>query len=332
MFWGPGGVGKRLAALEMAKAVNCAKGTGDACDTCLSCRKVASGNHPDVKIVAPVKKSRIINVETIEGVNEFAALRAYESKWRVFVILDADRMGLEAQNHFLKTLEEPPGASLFLLVTEYPRRLLPTIRSRCQMLRFGALRPETVVDLLQAQRDLPLEVARSVAAVAQGQMSRALDLVDSEKRDIVIEIARRLSENDDPMALAEEFSKGLEARREQLAAAVKAETDTEASEDASRDDKKRLKEEQLALVDELSRREILDYLYLFETWYRDELVFQAAGNDHQILNQDHAARIRQAKPSDAGKKIRAVEQARVYLERFINEERVFRDLFFSLAE
>jgi DNA polymerase-3 subunit delta' len=321
-----------MTALEMAKAVNCVQGNGDACDTCLSCRKVASGNHPDVKIIAPVRKSRIIDVEAIEGINEFAALRAYESKWRVFVVLDADRMGLPAQNHFLKTLEEPPGQSLFLLVSEYPRRLLPTIRSRCQMVRFGALRPETVVDLLQTQRDLPLEVAQSVAAVAQGQMSRALDLVDSEKRDIVIEVARRLSQNDDPMALAEEFSKSLDSRREQLAAAVKLDSESEASEEASREDKKRLKEEQLALVDELSRRDIMDYLYLFETWYRDQWVFQVTGADTRIMNQDHAAQIRQTKPSDAGKKIRAIEQARVYLERFINEERVFRDLFFSLAE
>lgn len=332
LLWGPGGVGKRLAAMEMAKAVNCATRQDEPCDSCLSCRKVNSGNHPDVKIVAPVRKTRIIDVETVEGINEFASLRAYESRWRVFVILDAERMHLTAQNKFLKTLEEPPGDSLFILVSEYPRRLLPTIRSRCQMLRFGTLRPDTVIGLLQQQRDLPTELAGAIAALAQGRMSLALDLVDSDKRAVALEVIRRLAEKDDPSALADEFSKSLDARHDLLAAAVKADLSAESREDTTRDDKKKLKEDHLALVDELSRRDILDFLYLFETWYRDELVYRATGEAAQVLNRDHVARFREASPSDAGKKIQAIELARVYLERNIKEERVFRDLFFSLAE
>ena len=339
LFWGPGGVGKRLAAIEMAKAINCGKGDADACDACLSCRKVTSGNHPDVMIVTPVKKSRIINVETIDAVNGMAALRPFESKWRVFIFQEADRMGVAAQNHFLKTLEEPPGNSMFLLLTEYPGLLLPTIRSRCQRVRFGVLRPATVTELLLRERDLPMDVAESIAALAQGQMARALGLVDSGKREEVLEITKRLAEGAEPIALAEDFAKRLELRRTQIEAAIKADTDP-ATADVSREDREEAAEQQMALEEAIVRRDIMEYLYLLETWYRDELVYSTTGNEEQVLNRDQLERHRaagerktsaRAKGEDYDRKFDAIEKARVYLERFLKEERVFRDLFFVLS-
>jgi DNA polymerase-3 subunit delta' len=330
LFWGPGGVGKRLAAIEMAKAINCAAGGADACDECLSCRKVENGNHPDVMIVTPVKKSRIIDVDTINSLNSLAALHPFESKWRVFIIQEADRMGVAAQNHFLKTLEEPPGNSLFMLLTEYPGLLLPTIRSRCQRVRFGMLRPETVVDLLLRERDLPFDLAQSIAALSQGQMARALDLVDSGKRDDVLDLTQRLADGEDPIGLAEEFSKRLDARRTQISAALKAETDPSSAE-VSREDREEAKKQQVALAEAIIRRDIMEYLYLIETWCRDELVYGMTQNVDQVLNRDQIARLRDAKGADYDKKFDAIEKARLYLERFLNEERVFRDLFFALA-
>ena len=331
LFWGPGGVGKRLAAIEMAKAINCARGNADACDTCLSCRKVTSGNHPDVMVLSPVKKSRIIDVETIGSVNSLAALRPFESKWRVFILHEADRMGIAAQNHFLKTLEEPPGNSLFILVTEHPGLLLPTIRSRCQRVRFGVLRPETVTELLLRERDLPRELADSIAALAQGQMVRALDLVDSGKRDAVLEITRRLSDGDDPLALAEDFAKGIEARRNQIEASIKADMDPTAA-DVSREGREEIRTQQMALAEALIRRDIMEYLYLLETWYRDELVYGTTGDAEQVLNRDQLERLRTPRDAEYDTKFAAIEKARVYLERFLNEERVFRDLFFVLSQ
>jgi len=331
LFWGPGGVGKRLTAIEMAKAINCAKGDADACDACLSCRKVKSGNHPDVSVVMPVKKSRIIDVDTIQSVNDLAALRPFESRWRVFVFQEADRMGIAAQNHFLKTLEEPPGNSLFILVTEHPGLLLPTIRSRCQRVRFGILRPETVTELLLRERDLPREVANSIAALAQGQMVRALDLIDSGKREAVLEITKRLAEGEDPMAVAEDFAKNFEARRNQIEATIKADVDPVAAE-ASREDREEIRTQQMALAEALIRRDIMEYLYLLETWYRDELVYRTTGDAQKVLNRDQVDRLRAAKDADCDQKFAAIEKARVYLERFLKEDRVFRDLFFVLSQ
>lgn len=331
LFWGPSGVGKRLSAIELAKAVNCAGGATDACDACLSCRKTAHGNHPDVKTIAPTDRSREIKKHQIDEVNELASLHPFEATWRVFIMQDADRMNFVAQNHFLKTLEEPPGASLFLLITEYPRILLPTIRSRCQGVRFRVLRSDTVVDLLKRERDLPDDVAESVAALAQGQMSRAFDLVDSEKRAIVLAVTRQLAEGADPVTLAEDFARTLEEERKQIEAGVTAEISKEGMEELSRTDLERIKEDRLARLNALVKRDILDYLYLLETWYRDELVFRATRDRAHLWNRDQAARLEEKVSSEPGKKIAAVEKARLYLDRFVNEERVFRDLFFALA-
>jgi DNA polymerase-3 subunit delta' len=335
LFWGPGGVGKRMAALEFAKAINCLdEKCMDSCNECLSCRKIENGNHPDVAFIAPLKKARIIDIETIETMNEMAALRPFESQWRVFIIQEAERMGNPAQNKFLKTLEEPPGKSVFVLISEKPDQLLPTIRSRCQRVRFGALRPETVKDLLQQVRDLPDDLAESIAAVSQGQMSRALDLVDSDKRPIVLDIVEKLSSGVDPLGVAEDFAGVLAATREQIVNAVKGEFEGPEKE-VSRDDREELKKQQTGLAEALIRRDIMEYLYLFETWCRDQEVFALTGDAQRVLNRDQVPRLNSAGKGAAGmldRRLAAIERARLYLERFLNEERVFRDLFFVLAE
>ena len=94
-----------------------------------------------------------------------ATYRPFEGGWRVVVVEEADRMNEAAQTHFLKTLEEPPSATMFVLVSEFPRRLLPAIRSRCQHIRFGALHTQTVKELLLAQRKEPELVAEATLAL-----------------------------------------------------------------------------------------------------------------------------------------------------------------------
>jgi len=162
-------------------------------------------------------------------------------------------------------------------------------------------------------------------------MSRALDLVTSEKRDVVLEVTAQLARGADPLALSEEFAKHLASNREQIAAAVSAEMDAGLLPDATREDKEQLKAEETARVDAECRRDLMEYLYLFQTWYRDVAVCHAPGGRPYVLHRDQLERIESAEPTDLGPKIAAIEKARVYLERFINEGRVFRDLFFALA-
>jgi DNA polymerase III delta' subunit len=331
LFCGPGGVGKRMAAIELAKAINCASGSADACNECLACRKVGHGNHPDVKFVAPSGSSREIRKQDADEINELAALRPFESAWRVFILQDAERMNATAQNHFLKTLEEPPGRSLFILLSEYPRTLLPTIRSRCQMVRFRGLRPGTVAAILQQERDLPSDLARSIAEIAEGQMSRAFDLVDSEKREVLLAITTGLADGGDPVRQADEFWAFLQDQQKRMEQMVKAELGIDEEGAASREDLQRLKDERVARLNALVKRDILEYLYLMETWYRDEMVYSATKDGERVWNRDQLDRFAAGTSTDPVAKIRAIEQARIYLDRNIPGDRVFRDLFFSLA-
>ena len=331
LFWGPSGVGKRLTAIELAKAINCNAAEADACGQCLSCRKIDHGNHPDVHVTVPVKKSRIINVGAVEQIVELAVLRPFEGAWRVFILHDAERMAGPGQNKLLKTLEEPPGQTLFILLTEHPRMLLPTIRSRCQSVRFGGLSPETVQSLLMRERDIDERTATSIAAVAQGQMSRALELVDSEKREIVFDFLRRLSAGENPLSVSEEFGKYLASEKAAIESTLKSQNEPVDTAEWSKEDRERMKEEQQAVADALSRRGILELLYLIETWYRDKMVYRATQDGDRVLNRDQLTDLGSTDEENFDEKLGAIEKARVYLERFLNEERVFRDLFFTLA-
>ncbi len=331
LFWGPSGVGKRLAAFETAKAIQCAQGNGDACDTCLACRKIAHGNHPDVLHAEPASKTRIFKKEDMEFITDMASYRPFEGRWRVFIILEADRINLRSQNYFLKTLEEPPSNTMFLLVTEQPRMLLPTIRSRCQPVRFGTLRPETVRELLLRDRDLSPADADAVAAVSQGQMSRALDLVETKKRDVVIDLARRLRDGEDPLDLSEFFAQHVREQEEALKTKLDTEIDKEELSRLTPDEREEMEEKQDAYIQGLIRQHLMEYLYLFKIWYRDEGVFAATRDPDRVLYRDQLDILKEGGQGDINAKLSAIETAWVYLERNLRRERVFRDLFFVLA-
>ncbi len=331
LFWGPEGVGKRMAAIELAKAVNCGQGDGNACGTCLSCRKVAHSNHPDVKIIVPSGKSRNIAVDVIDSINELAAYRPYESTWRVVIFDDVHRMGEAAQNHFLKTLEEPPSKTMFVLVTPSPRMLLPTIRSRCQQVRFGSLHPATVAELLRRDHDIPESTALALASVAQGQMSRALDLVVSGKRDAVLHVMEELANGADPLTMSEGFATHVRQQQDALRAALKAEAANQDEDDGSRADAEDAKSEQDALVEAMLRRDLMEYLYLMLAWCRDEWVYRAAGGMQCVLNRDQEARLAKGALNAGAARLEAIDKAWLYIERNLSMERVFRDLFFKLA-
>ncbi|MCF6283648.1 MAG: DNA polymerase III subunit delta' [Candidatus Hydrogenedentes bacterium] len=331
LFWGPEGVGKQFAAIELAKALNCTEGKGDACDQCLSCRKIMSGNHPDVKIVAPSGKVRNINVDTIDFITELSAYRPFQSEWRIVIVQDADRMRADAQNHFLKTLEEPPSKTAFILQTAFPQHLLPTIRSRCQAVRFGSLQPATVARILQREHSLDDKAAHAIALVSQGQASRALDLVTTNKRESVLDMAARLRAGEDPLLRSGVFVSHLKEHMDNLKSSLKSELESGATDEGTREDLEDQKKEQDAYIEGQVRRDYLEYLYLFETWYRDAWVFDVTRDEERLLNRDQAAALAQYAGQEHSAKITAIEKAWVYIERNLSIDRVFRDLFFALA-
>lgn len=188
LFEGVSGCGRMKTAMALVQAVFCTNRNSDACGTCPSCRKVSGGSHADIHMVAPLPDKRDISIEQLRDMQRTLSLRPYEAPRKTCIIEPAERMSVNAANSLLKTLEEPPGNALIILLTENAGMLLSTIRSRCQLVRFAPLSPEHVMTLLE-RGGMDAETAAILAPMSGGSMQRALEL-DNEaltaKREAVI--------------------------------------------------------------------------------------------------------------------------------------------------
>jgi len=180
IFSGPSGAGMRDMAIAVAQTINCLspKGHGDsrdACGTCAVCTRIGRGVHPDVLIVDS-GDSGSIKVDQIRDVIDRAVFRPFEGRRRVVIIDNADTMIAASQNALLKTLEEPPPSSIFILVTTRPDMLLPTVQSRCPRLRFQSAEREAVDE---DARDVARDVLAQAAATddAGRRIEAAKDLL-----------------------------------------------------------------------------------------------------------------------------------------------------------
>jgi DNA polymerase III subunit delta' len=183
LFTGPEGVGKRLVARAVAEVLNCLRRRdGDACGECGACRRIAKGTHPDI-ITVEAPDAGAIKIESIRPAIAATAYKPFEGRCRVVIIDEADRLTDDAENALLKSLEEPPAGSVFILVTSRPEVLLATIRSRCSRLRFGRLAAAEVARLLTERHDVPEDEAHAIAAVADGSPGRALEAGSKAYRD-----------------------------------------------------------------------------------------------------------------------------------------------------
>ena len=185
---GPSGVGKRMSAMAVAQAVNCLQPRSsppferDACGECASCRRIARGVHPDVIVVEP-GDSGAIKIDQLRSVIDQSQYRPFEGRRRVVIIDEADAAGPDAQSALLKTLEEPPSGSMFILVSSMPDALLPTVLSRCPRLRFGPLSPAEVARVLVRDHGYSEADARAAAADADGSVARALEMQSEDVSD-----------------------------------------------------------------------------------------------------------------------------------------------------
>src|SRR5262245_57514430 len=196
LFDGPEGVGKRLTALALAQALNCERprdtdGSHDACGECAACRRILRGVHADVLVIEPADTG-IIRLDQVRDAIDRAAYRPFEGRRRVVVVDGADALNVEAQNALLKTLEEPPPASVFVLITDRPDLLLPTVRSRCQRLRFGPLAAADVSEALVRDHGVAPADAHAAAAASGGSIGRALESSADEAMDARDAAARLL--------------------------------------------------------------------------------------------------------------------------------------------
>ena len=191
LFFGPPGVGKKTAGLAFARALLCRYGGGDACGNCDDCARSGRGAHPDLHVVRPEGAS--IKIKQLRGVRDGAVLTSFGGGRQVFLVEQAEKMTTEAANCILKTLEEPPGEVLVILVTDDPAGMLPTVLSRCQCLRFSVLTRDEVLRIISRTAGAG-DRAGLAAALARGSPGRALALLEGTgDRDRVVELALRLA-------------------------------------------------------------------------------------------------------------------------------------------
>lgn len=178
LFAGPEGVGKRRMALAFLSYLVCLdRRDGDSCGQCRSCRMVDAGTFADLAVLAPEKG--VVKIDSIREATPRLQFEPLVGPWKCLLIDDAHTMTLEAANAALKTLEEPPSRTLFVLVTANPDVLPRTVVSRCVSLHFGALSTAEVADLVARERGISVVDATDAAALSRGRPGRALRLLDS---------------------------------------------------------------------------------------------------------------------------------------------------------
>ncbi len=221
---GPGGVGKALAARHLGRAFLCPNRTSQgACGTCRSCRRVLLGSHPDWQELHPAGGSArgTISVDQVREMSERVWLKPGEGQGRVVLIEEAHLLGEVGQNALLKTLEEPPPSTLFLLVTPRAAELLPTVLSRCQILRFSPLSEEEVRQVLQGKGSWSPEDLDQAVEFAEGSPGAALAFLEGQGRFLRERVRELLSTPPgdwDPVGLAQDLlaSRGATSAEEGL--------------------------------------------------------------------------------------------------------------------
>lgn len=212
LLTGPKGSGKAALALALARALNCAGGGPEPCETCSSCGRIGTLTHPDVHVLFPGRRSRregedldpeeerkflaalardpyrypepgpseTILIDRVRRLEQVLARGRFEGRFRVAVFLMAERMRQETANALLKTLEEPLPATAILLATAQPDSLLPTIHSRCQRLRLQPLSQEEVAGALAGRGGMPEARVRLIARLSQGSLRAAYDMAEQD--------------------------------------------------------------------------------------------------------------------------------------------------------
>lgn len=299
IFDGPKGSGKHLIANIFAKTLNCERGEDSPCGECISCQTFESGNNPDIIYVRRKEGDREIKVDTVRNViNKNIEVKPYRNRYKVFIIEDADTMNTAAQNAFLKTLEEPPGYAVFLLLAENYNKLLVTVLSRCQRFKMQSIPSPVIKDYLTLNKGIGAENAQLAALYSQGSIGKAMELSASEEfnslRKAVMDTTVKLLETDligmyELAASAEEYKDSVDA--------------------------------------------FLDIMYLL---YRDCLVYKQTGRNELLIQGDNIDVIKRiCGILDTRRLIRGCEligNAAEAIRRRGDFQLVIEDLFFKLKE
>ncbi|MEL6180415.1 MAG: DNA polymerase III subunit delta' C-terminal domain-containing protein, partial [Myxococcota bacterium] len=266
---------------------------------CGSCQRIDAGQHPDVVLVEPdTSKARwTIKIEQVRDITRQVRYSPYEGRRRVVIIDHAEALTIEGANAFLKTLEEPTGDTIFILITPQPHRLLDTIRSRCQLIRFAPLDRSTVHALL-ITHGVDAQLAEVAAGYSEGSLARALELCEEgalESRRSFIEHVLDLSDADVLAVL-----------------------------DLAQHQAKR------------NNQELQSDLDALKVFYRDVVILRSGASQERLVNTDLAARTRtvasRVTVEDAIHCIEAIDSTQNRLRRYIDARLLMEQLLLKLAD
>jgi DNA polymerase-3 subunit delta' len=299
LFAGSAGLGKRTLALAFIKAILCEKGLG--CGECRPCKRLASGNHPDLLTVAPVisgkiVKSERIGIDRIREVIKALALKPTEANRRVALVTNFETAGEEAANAFLKTLEEPPGQAILILTTDNLESLLPTIRSRCEVIALRPLSTKLIQESLVERWQVEPERAELLAQLSGGRLGWAVQAI-ADDGQLLERRAQRL----------EELSQLLTSSRTVRFAYAEA-----------------------LVRDREALKETLD---LWLSWWRDVLLL-ASNATTTPINRDHLVGLKRTAdalgPDSAAKAVESIQRTVSLLPRNINARLALEVLLLDL--
>ena len=295
---GERGSGKKMLANLFAMTLLCETGDNEPCGKCHSCKQAESGNHPDIIRVTHEKPNSISVDDIRTQVNNTVDIKPYQGPYKVYIIPQADMMTPQAQNAILKTIEEPPSYAVFLLLTENAETLLPTINSRCVMLKLRNIKDTLIKKYLMENLEIPDYKADMCTAFAQGNMGRAIMLANSDHFNEIREEAVQLLKHINEMELNE------------IVAAVK----------------------NISVY----KLEITDYLDIIMIWYRNVLLYKATKEIDKVVFKDQLQSIKEQarKSSYEGIELilESLEKAKARLKANVNFDLVMELLFLTIKE
>ncbi len=298
IFSGDKGTGKRRLADAFAETLQC-EGTGvRPCGECHSCRQAESGNHPDI-IYIRHEKPTSIGVEDIrEQLTGDIQIRPYNGRYKIYMIPDAERMTVQAQNAILKTIEEPPEYAVIILMTTNEQVFLDTIRSRCVVLNLKPVPDEQVKSYLMEQIQIPDYQADICVAFAQGNIGKAVRLASSEDFSAIKSSAMQLIRNAGKMEISDLIDYVKEVQEYKIS--------------------------------------IQDYLDILALWYRDMVYFKATRDIDGIVFQDEIRTIRETVKvcsyEGVEEVMKAMESAKTRLNANVNFDLTMELLFLVIKE
>lgn len=290
--------GKEFIADIFAMTLQCEKGGKEPCQSCHSCKQALSGNQPDI-IKVTHEKPNTIGVDDVRTqINSDVAIKPYSSPYKIYIMNEAEKMTVQAQNALLKTLEEPPEYAIILLLVTNLNTLLPTILSRCVILNMKPVSDEKVRRFLMETMELPDYKADVCVAFARGNIGKAKALAVSEDFENVKNEALSLVKYIQDMELHE------------VIAAIKKITEY--------------------------KLEVGDYFDLLAIWYRDALLFKATNDANHLIFREELSALRKCaqRSSYEGIEIviKALDTAKRRLDANVNFDLVMELLFLTIKE